>query len=267
MSVLTEKDWDSVRRFSLMRACSPWLVLIVISLLLNSPSLPFFELTFKKLSMPVEVIPGRPEFLRVFWQPWFWVFASTLICVPLLGVTPSGLAKSAAKAWKRGFRPCFSAALFFALAYVMNHSGKDASWILANPADNMVESLASVAAGLFGHVYVVVAPFLGLMGGFLAGSQTSAMAMFTNLHMAVSANLNASGLLVAAASGVGGGLASVISPSKVSLAAASIERPEEAAAVMRPALGVVVVITALLGLMTGLLIMFGQGLMSQWLAG
>lgn len=252
-SALGPEDRESMRRFSLVRACSPWLALIVTSLLLNTPALPFFEWTFRDLAMPVELVPGAPEYTRVFWQPWFWVFVSTLLCAPLLRHSPAALGRSAVRAWKRAFRPCLSAVLFFALAYIMNHSGKNADWMLTNPADNMVEALAFMAARLFGGVYPLIAPFLGLAGGFLAGSQTSSMAMFTSLHMTVSANLQASGLVVAAASGVGGGLASVVSPSKVSLAAASIERPDLTAAVMKPALAVVLTTTALLGIMTWIL--------------
>lgn len=249
-SMLEEKDWESMRRFSLARACSPWLVLIVVSLLLNTPALPFFEVAFKTWSMPVELVPGAPEYLRVFWQPWFWVFVSTLVCAPLLRVSGRQLGHAAAKAWKRGSRPCFAAVLFFMLAYIMNHSGKNADWQLVDQSRNMVEALAFATASIFGASYPLMAPFLGLAGGFLTGSQTSSMAMFTSLHLTVSANIQASGLFVAAASGVGGGLASVIAPSKVQLAAASIDQPEIVAAVMKPALVVVLIITLVLGVMT-----------------
>ncbi len=250
VAVLTPDDWNAVRRMSLTRAFSPWIVLIGVSLLLNTPLLPFFEWTFKTMAMPVELIPGLPERMRVFWQPWFWVFVSTLICAPILRISPAVLGKSAAKAWKRGSRPCFAAILFFALAYIMNHSGKDAAWALADPNLNMIEALAFASAQIFGGVYPLVAPFLGLMGGFLAGSQTSSMAMFTGLHLSVSDALNASGLLVAAASGVGGGLASVLSPSKVLLAGASIDRTAEVPAAIRRSMAVVLAVTAVLGVMT-----------------
>lgn len=249
-AALSPADWEAVRRFSPGRAFSPWIVLVAASLLLNTPTLPFFDWTFKTWSMPVELVPGAPEYLRVFWQPWFWVFFSTLACAPCLRVSPAGLGRAASKALRRGFRPCFAAVLFFALAYIMNHSGKNADWQLVDANRNMVEALAIASARIFGQVYPFVAPFLGLIGGFLAGSQTSSLAMFTGLHLSVSANLHASGLFVAAASGVGGGLASVISPSKVQLAAASIDRADEVRAVMRPALLVVLSVTALLGMMT-----------------
>ena len=88
----------------------------------------------------------------------------------------------------------------------------------------MVALLAKASASAFGHLYPIVAPFLGLLGGFISGSETSAIAMLTNLHMTTAQEIGAIGLVVAAASGIGAGLASVISPAKLQNAAASIDR-------------------------------------------
>ncbi len=249
-SALSPEDKKCVDTYSLWRALAPWILLIGISLLLNSPLFPFFDFTFKTLAMPVEIIPGAPENLRIFWQPWFWVFVSTFLCLPVLKVSPSTLKRCAVKTWKRSFHPCLTAIIFFALAYVMNQSGKNADWQLVDATHNMIRSLASASAFAFGTAYPFIAPFLGLAGGFLAGSQTSSLAMFTQLHMVASETIGANGLYVAAASGVGGGLASVISPSKVQLACASIDKPEEASRILKPALIAVLLITAILGLIS-----------------
>ena len=79
------------RRASACRCCaglSPWIILTAFALLVNAPSLPFFELTFKQLAMPVEIIPGAPEKLRLFWQAYFWILVSTLLALPFLRPTP-----------------------------------------------------------------------------------------------------------------------------------------------------------------------------------
>jgi len=89
---------------------------------------------------------------------------------------------------------------------------------------NMIAVVAAAAASVFGKFYPAIAPFFGLFGGFVSGSEASAIAMLTKLHLATAEKIGAYGILIAAASGIGGGLASVISPAKLQNAAASIDR-------------------------------------------
>ncbi|MHA2004142.1 MAG: L-lactate permease, partial [Candidatus Thorarchaeota archaeon] len=134
---------------------------------------------------------------------------------------------------KRAPRPVLAAAIFFAMAEVLNFSG----WIVGSggvwlsptdpvngldPTNNMVYLLASATAGL-GIAYPLFAPFLGLLAGFISGSETSSIAMFTRYHHETSVLIGANSLVVGAANGIGGGLASVLSPAKIQNAAAVID--------------------------------------------
>jgi lactate permease len=74
--------------------------------------------------------------------------------------------------------------------------------------------------------------------------------MLTNLHLSTAKEIGAIGLVVAAASGIGGGLASVISPAKLQNAAASIDRIGDEAQVIRTTVIIAVIITAVCALMT-----------------
>ena len=47
---------------------------------------------------------------------------------------------------KRAPRPMLASAVFFAIAYIINHSGKGVDWQLADPGRNMVNVLAKAAA-------------------------------------------------------------------------------------------------------------------------
>ena len=160
------------------------------------------------------------------------------------------LGTSLRKWWERAPRPVLAAAVFFAIAFVINHSGKNSDWQLVDAGRNMVHVLAGAAAAALGRFYVFVAPFLGLLGGFISGSETSSIAMLTALHLSTAEKIGAAGLLIAAASGVGGGLASVISPAKLQNAAASIDRIGEEAQVIRSTFVIALVITAICALMT-----------------
>src|SRR4030042_7113227 len=103
-------------RMPLLAAISPWLILTGCFLLVNAPFLPFFDQTFNRLSMPLEIIPAAPEKIRLFWQAYFWIAISTFLSIPLLKTSP-GIIKISVKKWlKRAPRPVFSAAIFFAIA-------------------------------------------------------------------------------------------------------------------------------------------------------
>lgn len=237
-------------RMTLVAAVSPWIILTVISLLVNAPFLPMFNLTFNRFSMPLEIIPGAPEKIRLFWQAYFWIAISTLLSLPILKANSSQIKISLRKWLNRAPRPVFSVAIFFAIAYLINHSGKNASWQIVDSQLNMIALLAKASSSAFGRFYPFVAPYIGLFGGFISGSETSAIAMLTKLHLSTADKIGAIGLVIAAASGIGGGLASVISPAKIQNAAASIDRIGEETQVIRKTVIIAMTITAICALMT-----------------
>jgi lactate permease len=200
--------------------------------------------------MPLEIIPGAPEKMRVFWQAYFWLLVSTFLALPFLKTNKAQLNVSFQKWIKRAPRPMLASAIFFAIAFIINHSGKGMDWTLTDPNNNMVVVLADASTAVFGKAYPFIAPFLGLLGGFVSGSETSSIAMFTNLHLSIAEKIGASGLIIAAVSGIGGGLASVISPAKLQNAAAAIDRIGEEASVLRVTFVISLIITAVAALMT-----------------
>ncbi|MBI9046731.1 MAG: L-lactate permease [Anaerolineaceae bacterium] len=249
-NALNDKDLASEKKISLLAAISPWLALTFFSLIVNAPFLPFFKLFFVDLAMPIEIIPGEPEKIRFFWQAYFWILISTLLCLPFLKLSKEQLSSSITTWFKRFPRPMLSAAIFFAIAFVINHSGKSMDWQLLHPENNMIFILADASAKTFGRLYPLAAPFLGLLGGFVSGSETSSIAMLTPLHLSTAEKIKGAGILIAAASGIGGGLASVISPAKLQNAAASIDRIGEETSVISTTLGIALVITLVCAVVT-----------------
>jgi lactate permease len=247
-SALTEADRQVEQRMSLLRALSPWLILIALSLVTNEPWFGIKRLLFDRIAMPWQLIPGQPERLRIFWQAYWWIIVSTLISLPLLRTTGAQWRQSLALLWKRAPRPTVAAAVFFAIAYIINHSGKpgligaDGRWLLPDPGLNMVAVVATASAQLFGKCYALVAPYLGLLAGFVSGTESSAIAMLTRLHLSTAERIGSSGMVIAAASAIGGGLASVISPSKLQNAAAAIDRIGMETEVIRTTVVVAIVI-------------------------
>ncbi len=250
LAILTESDRQAMRGMSLGRALSPWLILITFSLLVNAPFLPFFKLTFSTWAMPLEIIPGAPEKLRLFWQAYFWILISSLLALPFLRPGRAEWRSTLQKWSRRCVRPALAAAIFFAIAFIFNHSGKGSDWVLTDASRNMVQVIAEASAQAFGRSYPLVAPFLGLLAGFISGSEASAIAMWTGINLSTAEKIGALGLLIAAAGGIGGGLASVISPAKLQNAAATIDRIGEESRVIPTAFVISLVITAVCAVMT-----------------
>ncbi|MCE5335737.1 MAG: L-lactate permease [Desulfobacteraceae bacterium] len=250
-SQLTEADLMTEKEMSLGVALSPWLILIVASLIINFYP-PFFDLFYARAAMPVSVIPGQMIKTRMLWNAYTWVLVSTVLSVLIIRPSGDALRTSLAKWIKRAPRPAFSAAIFFAIAFVMNNSGMQivpGGWKLMDPARNMICVLSQGSAALFGPLYPFASGYLGLFGGFLSGSEASTIAMFTKYHLMTSKILNVDALIVTAATAIGGGLASVISPAKLQNAAATIDALGIESGIIKTAFAISVLITLIASIM------------------
>ncbi len=250
---LTAADLDTRRRMGLFRAFSPWLLLLLFAVLVNLKSLPFHRWLFVELPLAVPLIPGRPIATRALWQAYTWVLVATFVSTAWFRPTAAQWRTIVSRTGARAPRPVLAAAVYFAIAFVIDHSGKvpglvggGPRWVLPPDGQNMVQVLATAAAQGFGAMYGLAAPYLGLLAGFISGSETSAIAMLSRFHMETSRALGKAapiGLLLAAASAVGGGLASVISPAKLQNAAAIIDRIGEEGKVLRTTVVISIAIT------------------------
>ena len=266
-TALTDDDRRTEQGMGLALAVLPWLLLVGFSVLTNYGAFGLYDVLFKRWSMPVELVPGRPERLRMLWQAYTWVLIATLVAIPFYRMSAGRLAAAGRKTLRRAPRPAFAAAVYFAIAFVLNHSGKAPVLVDGHPGWapqpqgglNMVRVVADASAGVFHQAYAGVAAFLGLLGGFISGSETSSIAMLSKLHFDTVAQVFAGqdperllriGLLVAAVSGIGGGLASVISPAKLQNAAAVIDRIGMESQVIRATVVIAFVMVLVVALMT-----------------
>jgi lactate permease len=257
---LDENDVKVEEGMSIYRASIPWVVLVILSLVTNMiPQI--FQLLFVDLAFPVQIgAYPSPIKTRFLWQAYTLMLVATILSMPFLKTDKDVLKRTMSSFSKRAPRPVLAAAIFFAMAEVMNFSGwvieSGGIWLnptdLANgldPTNNMIFLLASLTAGL-GVLYPVLAPFMGLIGGFISGSETSAIAMFTKYHVETSNLIGASSIHVAASNGIGGGLASVLSPAKIQNAAAVIDEIGIEGEVIRYGLVVALLMTLVTALMT-----------------
>jgi lactate permease len=103
--------------------------------------------------------------------------------------------------------PILTVATVLSLAFVMNYSGATGTLGLA-------------FAGT-GKVFPFFSPFLGWLGVFLTGSDTSANALFGSLQVVTARRLGLSPILIAASNSAGGVMGKMISLQSIAVAAAA----------------------------------------------
>ena len=214
-SSLTEEDKKIEQEMSLFRALSPWILLIVFALVTNLIE-PVFSLLFNDLPFPITIGSFTLK-TRILWQAYTWVLVAVILSFIFLPSDRDTLKRTNSLFWKRGKRPMISAAIFFAIAWILNASAP------TNDPLNMVGILSEFTSTNFGQIFPFLVPFIGFFGGFVSGSETSSIKMFSGYHVKTSNTLNLDPLTMATSNGVGGGLASVITPAKVQNAAATID--------------------------------------------
>ncbi|HBV97833.1 MAG: lactate permease [Peptococcaceae bacterium BICA1-7] len=253
---LTPEDIKTESQMSLVTALSPWLILISILLIINFYQ-PLLTYLFKTLSMPVSIIPGQVIKTRMLWNAYTWVFVSTFLAALFIRTSRATIKEIWTKWAQRAPRPTIAAAVFFAIAFVMNNSGMQitgGTWQVSDPGVNMIAVLAQASTNTFGTFYPFISSFLGLFGGFVSGSEASTIAMFTKYHILTSKILNVDALVVIAATAIGGGLASVISPAKLQNAAATIDAVGMESQVIKTTFIISLLLTTVSGFMAMLII-------------
>jgi L-lactate permease len=104
--------------------------------------------------------------------------------------------------------PIYSIGMVLAFAFISNYSGLSATLALA---------LAHT-----GHAFTFFSPFLGWLGVFLTGSDTSSNALFAALQATTAQQIGVSDILLVAANTTGGVTGKMISPQSIAIACAAV---------------------------------------------
>ncbi|MFC0170847.1 lactate permease LctP family transporter [Pseudoduganella danionis] len=135
------------------------------------------------------------------------ILLSTLISMALLRFKPMAGVRALSDTVVELRRPIMSIGLVLAFAFVANYSG-------------MSSTLALVLAGT-GAAFPFFSPFLGWLGVFLTGSDTSSNALFCSLQNTTAHQINVSDTLLVAANTTGGVTGKMISPQSIAVACAA----------------------------------------------
>jgi len=259
---------EPIDRTQTIRALSPWLILIVLA---SAVSVPQVTEWLRRLDGAAFWIFDRPLDFDAFAQVYTWIFVAIILSLPILRPSRQQIAKTMNLWLKRIWQPFIAYALFFGVAYVMAWSAMDVSNGRLVPTTSFVSMNINNVVGLtlaavFGSMFVFVAPWLGLFGAVVGGSEASSNVMFFPIqHKAAEgiglteAGRNSSSFMTVYGSHAnGGGIASAITPSKINNAAATIGADARLESeIMRSHVPIVLAITFIVGLMTGLFVLLG----------
>ncbi|NDR54734.1 L-lactate permease [Actinomyces sp. 565] len=108
-----------------------------------------------------------------------------------------------------------------ALAYVMNFSGQTTA--------------VGAALATTGAAFAFLSPVLGWIGTAVAGSATSAGALFANLQATAAAQANLDPRILLAANTIGGGLGKIVSPQNLAVVTTAVDAPGTDAEILKKA--------------------------------
>ncbi|AFQ42858.1 L-lactate permease [Desulfosporosinus meridiei DSM 13257] len=246
-SRLTKEEIDYEKSYPFWKALTPWGLLVILILGLNLPT-DMFNLLYREITLPLSGLSadGKPIVTRALWNAYTWIFVSTFLSMIFIKPTKTQLRETFSLWWKRAPRPVFAAIIFFVIGEIMNMSGFDMTSKKYAVA-SMVQILANFSSQIFSDAYGSVVAFIGLLGGFITGSEASTIAMFATYTLKTSNMLHMElleMLIITAGLAFGGGLASVISPAKLQNASAAIDKLGEETAVIRIAFVFAILLTA-----------------------
>jgi lactate permease len=205
-----------------MKAWSPFIILTVMVILwglkpvvaaLDTVTLKFLVPGLDKVVMQVAPIAKVPTAMAALYKlNWLSaagtaLFIAAIITAVVLGVGPGRFISIFTKTLKQLTKPLITIPCVLGLAYIMNYSG-------------MSSTLGLFLAGT-GSFFPFFSPFLGWLGVFLTGSDTSANALFGNLQAVTGTQVGVDPILTVAANSSGGVCGKMISPQSIAVATAA----------------------------------------------
>ncbi|MCS7215126.1 MAG: L-lactate permease [Thermodesulfovibrio sp.] len=246
----------------MFKACLPFILLVVISIFVNVPSVKNFLENLLGQKEIIRIIADKKEDLNILGNVWFWIMVVSFISIFILKPTGKQLS-NVFKLWiTRIWGPFLAYSLFFAVAFIMAWSAMEVVNGKLVPSQyfaqyNMDRIIGITLANIFGPAYPFIAPFLGLFGAFVGGSETASNVLFAKIQWEATLSTVGAGafMWIYAAHAVGGGIASAITPSKITNAAATIGvGGKEEAQFIKAVLIPVLLMCAIVGLMTMVII-------------
>jgi lactate permease len=150
---------------------------------------------------------------------------------------PQSLRRIISKTVSSGVPTSLGIVSMVCFALIMDHCG-------------MISILAEGISRLFGGIYPFFAPWIGLLGAFMTGSNTNSNVVFGVLQQQTAELAGISTALILAAQTTGGALGSMIAPAKIIVGCSTVGLAGKEGPVLKATLRYGIMITGMIGLVT-----------------
>ena len=222
-----DESWLATRKVSpvaeskmnLLLAWTPYVLIALILVITRIPQLGVKGLLTGGAPFVVG-IDNLFGFDNLDWKlKWAYLPGTAFILVALLtNVLHKMNAEKIKQSWKDTIGQVTGAAiaLFFGLALVEVMKYDNAAGV------SMMDTMASALANLGESLYVVIAPFIGVLGAFVSGSATVSMTLFVNLQYETATALDLPAVLIVSMQCVGSAIGNMVCINNAVAACATI---------------------------------------------
>jgi len=186
------------------------------------------------------IVAQATPYEAVYKLPWFTtpgtaIFFASIATMLIFGISPARFAKVFVQTFKQLQISLMTIASVLGFAYLANYSGL--SYTLG---------LALTVTGL---AFPFFSPFLGWIGVFLTGSDTSANALFAKLQQVTAEKLGIDPIITVAANSSGGVMGKMISPQSIAVACAATGQVGKESELLRFTVKYSIIFVTLMGIL------------------
>lgn len=218
-AVSGNEEETSGKPMSLVMAWMPYVIIAVLLVLTRIDAIGLKSILSNKIAISTGNIFGVENASYTFkpaWLPGIVPFMLVaIITIPLHKMS----AKAAKEAWVASLKQIASAAIAIAFGVALVQIMKNSA---TAEMKGMMTIMAEFLAGLAGKAYIFIAPFIGVLGAFISGSNTVSNILFTNLQYDTAFNLELSTVAIVALQVVGGAIGSITCINHVVAACATV---------------------------------------------
>jgi L-lactate transport len=221
---------DSYSFGQILKAWSPF---IVLTIMVTICTLPAFKALFDPAKGPlaalapslhipgldnlvirdVPIVPKPTPYPAVFKFDLFaatgtGIFGAAIVAAFILRVSVTMFIQTFWETLVELIKPIFTIGLVLGFAFIANYSG--------------MSSTLGLAFAATGGLFPFFSPFLGWLGVFLTGSDTSSNALFANLQSVTAQQIGVNPILTIGANTTGGVTGKMISPQSIAVACAAV---------------------------------------------
>jgi lactate permease len=211
------KDEDN--NMPLWLAWTPYVLIAAILVVTRVPALGLKDLLAAQVIQWTNIMGSGINYsLPYLYLPGTIPFALVAVITVFIHKTPAEKVK---EAWVSTFKQLTGAAiaLLFAVGMVQVMLQSDVN---TKGIDGMMITMAAATAEVVGTAWPVVAPFIGVLGAFVSGSNTVSNILFASFQYEVAHQLGISGVIILAMQNVGGAIGNMICVHNVVAACATV---------------------------------------------